>query len=93
MIRERRIPFCESILRMVPLASLGGRSPYDVVTGMKPRMPAALTPGHPVQYLDVNEYVGRCNSISRKLTRRYRSFSVKGPRLKSLEAKVALVPS
>ena len=24
---ERRIPFCESILRLVPLASLGGRSP------------------------------------------------------------------
>ena len=44
---------------MVPLASLGGHSPYEVVTGLKPRMPAALTPGHPVQYLDVNEYVGR----------------------------------
>ena len=56
---ERRIPLCESILRMVSLASLGGRSPYEVVTGMKPRMPAALTPGHPVQYLGVNEYVGR----------------------------------
>ena len=38
---ERRIPFCESILRMVPLASLGGRSPYEVVAGLKPRMPAA----------------------------------------------------
>ena len=56
---ERRIPFRESLLRMVPLAALGGRSPYEVVTGLKPRMPAALTPGHPVQYLEINEYVGR----------------------------------
>ena len=43
---------------MVPLASLRGRSPYEVVTGIKPRMPAALTAAHPGQYLDVSEYIG-----------------------------------
>ena len=39
---ESRIPLCESILRTVPLASLGGRSPYEVVMGIKPGLPAAL---------------------------------------------------
>ena len=85
---ERRIPFCESILMMVPLASLGGRSPYEVVTGLKPRMPAALTPGHPVQYLEINEYVGRLQQYFQELTRRYKLSSVRELRLKSLVEKV-----
>ena len=85
---ERRIALCESILRMVPLASLGGRSPYEVVTGLKPRMPAALTPGHPVQYLEINEYVGRLQQYFQE-TRKYESFSVKELRLRSLAVKVA----
>ena len=56
----KRVPFSESILCIVLLASLGRRS-YEVVTWMKPRLSAALTPGPPVQYLSVNDYVERPN--------------------------------
>ena len=51
--------FCESILGTVPLASLGGRSPYEVVMGIKPRLPAALVAGQPVEPISIDEYVAR----------------------------------
>jgi len=40
---ESRIPYAECILRMLPLKSLGGRSPYEVVTGLKPTLPRRWT--------------------------------------------------
>ena len=36
---EAMLPYCECILRSTPLNSLGGRSPYQVVTGLRPRLP------------------------------------------------------
>ncbi len=54
---ESRVPFVESILRCTPLRALGGRCPYEVVTGMKPRLPRGLDPGKPVIAQDVGTYV------------------------------------
>ena len=39
---ECTLPFAECILRCSPMADLGKRSPYEVVTGLKPKMPAAV---------------------------------------------------
>ena len=41
---EAKIPYCQAFLRIIPLKALGGRSPYEVVTGLRPKLPAALDP-------------------------------------------------
>ena len=38
---------------------LGGRSPYEVVYGIKPKLPAALDPSQTVENISVGEYVER----------------------------------
>ena len=45
---ESRLPYAESILRCTPLKALGGRCPYEVVTGLKPRLPRAISAGRAV---------------------------------------------
>ena len=42
-----------------PLKSLGGRSPYQVVTGLIPRLPRVLLAEGPLGVLSPNEYVDR----------------------------------
>ena len=49
--------FAQLILRSAPMKCLGGRSPYEVVTGLKPRMPDALRRGLPVEAVGVDQYV------------------------------------
>ena len=56
---ESRVPFAECIVRNVPLKSLGGRSPFEVVTGLKPRLPRALDVTQVIESVDVHEYVRR----------------------------------
>ena len=56
---EEMVPYCECILRITPLKSLGGRSPYQVVTGLIPRLPRALLAEGPLGVLSPNEYVDR----------------------------------
>ena len=50
------IPYCQCILRILPMRVLGGRSPYEVVTGLKPKLPTALVAKFPVQEVSVDEY-------------------------------------
>ena len=45
------------LLRSQPMECLGGRCPFEVVTGLKPRMPASMASGFPVEARDVNAYV------------------------------------
>ena len=47
------------ILRLMPLKALGGRCPYEVVTGLKPRMPAALDVGNAVELVNIDDYMAR----------------------------------
>ena len=55
---EEMIPYARGFLRITPAQSLGGRSPYHVVTGMKPAMPRLLTHGLlRVQSQSVDDYV------------------------------------
>jgi len=44
---------------MMPLKALGGRCPYEVVTGLKPRLPAALDVGQVVELVSIDDYVGK----------------------------------
>ena len=62
---ESRVPFAECILRIVPLKALGGRSPYEVVTGLKPRLPRSLDVTQVIESVDINEYVARLTQYFR----------------------------
>ena len=39
------------------MGCLGGRCPFEVVTGLKPRMPSTVSNGFPVEHRTVNDYV------------------------------------
>ena len=56
---EERVPFCECILRISPMKALGGRTPYEVVTGLKPRLPSGLDMAQPVRRATVGDYAER----------------------------------
>jgi len=56
---EEVIPHCECILRITPLKSLGGRSPYQVVTGLLPRLSRVLLANGPLGIASASEYVER----------------------------------
>ena len=45
------------MLRCAPMACLGGRSPYEVVTGLKPRFPRSILGGVPGEERSVDSYV------------------------------------
>ena len=55
---EDRLPYTQGILRMMPLPSLNGRSPCEVVLGIRPVFPSILT-GEYVPTLGVDEYVDK----------------------------------
>ena len=54
---EAMLPYCECVLRITPLESLGGRSPYQTVTGLQPRLPRLMSCSGPVLAVGVSEYV------------------------------------
>ena len=54
---EEMVPYAQFVLRITPLKSLGGRSPYQVVTGIRPVLPRSLTQGQLVATMSVNDYV------------------------------------
>ena len=46
---ELRLKPAQFVLRVSPSKALGGRSPYEVVTGMRVKLPSAMVTGHRVQ--------------------------------------------
>ena len=56
---ESRIPYAQGILRMTPLEALGGRSPCEVVTGIKPKLPFSLFGEANVEAVSSDDYVNR----------------------------------
>ena len=55
---EERLPFALGAIRMTEMKCLGGRSPYEVVYGMKPRPPMTMHAALPqVSDVSVDEYV------------------------------------
>ena len=54
---EKMMPFGECILRCSPMADLGNRCPYEVVTGLKPKMPVAMAAESGREFLPVTEYM------------------------------------
>jgi len=51
------LPYAEFALRTVPMACLGGMCPYEVVTGLKPRLPRALVAEVAGEEVSVTKYV------------------------------------
>ena len=49
--------YAQLMLRCAPMACLGGRSPYEVVTGLKPRFPRTVLGSVPVAEQSINAYV------------------------------------
>ena len=49
--------YAQLMLRCAPMACLGGRSPYEVVTGLKPRFPRTILTALPVEARSVEKYV------------------------------------
>ena len=54
---ESSLMYAHMLLRSAPMGCLGGRSPYEVVTGLKPRMPRCVSAGAPVEARGVDDYV------------------------------------
>ena len=52
-----RLPFVQNVLRTSPVKALGGRSPYEVVLGLKFKTPASMLGAVPVEERSVNAYV------------------------------------
>ena len=67
---------------MVPLKALGSRSPYEVVTGLKPKLPRSLEVTHVIEHVDVEEYSRRLVEYFRETYR-----SVESVQREALEAK------
>jgi len=67
---ESILPYVECVLRSTPLESLGGRSPYQVVTGLVPKMPRAVLQQHGTIPVGIDEYMSR---VSKYLKDTYRS--------------------
>ena len=56
---EMMLPYAQCILRIMPMKVLGGRSPYEVVMGFRPRLPASLIGEVPVTEVSVDTYVSK----------------------------------
>ena len=54
---ERMTPYAECIVRATPHEALMGRSPYQVVTGLNPKMPRAIMGDRPIITIGISDYV------------------------------------
>ena len=68
------LPYAQCVLRILPLKSLGGRSPYEVVTGLKPKLPSAMLVKYPVQEITVDSYAEQLVEHLRSLYHRLRAL-------------------
>ena len=69
------MPYAECVLRIVPLKSLGGRSPYEVVTGLRPKLPVSLLTKFPVQEISVDTYAERLLGYLRSMWDRIKALA------------------
>lgn len=56
---EASMPYAQFILRIMPMKVLGGRSPYEIVLGIKPKLPQSLLGGHSVLDQSTDDYVDK----------------------------------
>ena len=54
---ENALMYAQLMLRCAPMACLGGRTPYEVVTGLKPRFPRSVIGALPIEQRTVDAYV------------------------------------
>ena len=62
---ERMLLFAECLFRCSPMADLGNRCPYEVVTGLKPKMPVAMVAERDREFLPVTDYVVQLQAYMR----------------------------
>ncbi len=62
------LSFAERLLRASPMEVLGGRSPYEVVTGLKPRLPMAHLGDLKVTEVGIADYT---KALTEHLTETY----------------------
>ena len=67
------VPYAQCVLRIIPMKALGGRSPYEVVTGMRPKLPSSMLVRHPVQDMTVDEYAESLVEYLRDMNLRLRA--------------------
>ena len=53
---ESKLPFAQFALRVLPKRVLGNRSPYEVVTGLKPKMPTNILSGLAPRSVTIDDY-------------------------------------
>ena len=70
---EQMLPYAECIIRITPSDTLVQRSPYQVVTGLQPKLPRALIGDSPVITLGVGEYVSKLLEYLRSCYRSVRA--------------------
>ena len=71
---ETMLPYAQCILRIMPMKSLGGRSPYEVVLGFRPRLPSSLLGGLPVEDEDVETYATK---LQKHFSEMYKELELK----------------
>ena len=52
---EDSLPFAVGLLRTLNMKALGGRTPHEVVLGLKPTMPATLMARLPFTSIEIDE--------------------------------------
>jgi hypothetical protein len=84
---ESMLPYAECILRITPLESLMGRSPYQVVTGLRPKLPRALMgSSNAVEPIGIDRYVGNLLNYLRGCYESIRQQSISIRDLKEIKA-------
>jgi len=68
------IPYAQCILRILPLKALGNRSPYEVVTGLRPKLPTAMVARFPVQEITVDLYAEQLIAYLRTMYARLKAL-------------------
>jgi hypothetical protein len=84
---EAMLPYCECILRATPIDAVGGRSPYQVVTGLLLRLPRTLTVDSSVIQVGLNAYVDNLMSYLKDTYRCVKNHQIAVRERRDIEAK------
>ena len=76
------LPYAECILRVTPTEMLGHRSPYQIVTGLQPKLPRSLVGSGPIVAIGTGEY---CEKLLTYLRDCYRSVRAQADALREEE--------
>ena len=67
------VPYAQCVLRIIPMKVFGRQSPYEVVTGMRPKLPSSMLVRHAVQDMTVDEHAESLMEYLRDMNLRLRA--------------------